>query len=77
MIDYQQSGLKCFVHLHVLTRVRHLLYVRIFIVLNRTSKMVSNFSVNAFKKAGKWQTYDIIRTAPRFNTNGSLKTQAL
>jgi hypothetical protein len=31
---------------------------------------------NACKKPGEWQTYDIIWKAPRFNSNGSLKTQA-
>lgn len=31
---------------------------------------------NACKKPGKWQSYDIIWTAPRFNDDGSLKTPA-
>lgn len=32
--------------------------------------------VNACKKAGEWQSYDIIWTAPRFNDDGTLKTPA-
>jgi Domain of Unknown Function (DUF1080) len=32
--------------------------------------------VNASRKPGEWQTYDIIYTAPRFNVEGSLKTPA-
>ena len=32
--------------------------------------------VNACKKPGEWQTYDIIWTAPRFNEDGSLKSAA-
>ncbi|TAL43327.1 MAG: DUF1080 domain-containing protein [Chitinophagaceae bacterium] len=31
---------------------------------------------NACKKAGEWQTYDIIWTSPRFNDDGTLKTPA-
>lgn len=31
---------------------------------------------NACKKPGEWQVYDIVWTAPRFNTDGSLKTPA-
>jgi hypothetical protein len=31
---------------------------------------------NANKKPGEWQTYDVIWTAPTFNTNGSLKSPA-
>ncbi len=32
--------------------------------------------VNASRKPGEWQTYDIIWTAPTFNADGSLKTPA-
>lgn len=32
--------------------------------------------VNACKKPGEWQSYDIIWTAPRFNEDGSLKSPA-
>lgn len=32
--------------------------------------------VNANKKPGEWQTYDIVWTAPRFNEDGSLKSPA-
>ncbi|MBS1920656.1 MAG: DUF1080 domain-containing protein [Bacteroidetes bacterium] len=32
--------------------------------------------VNACKKPGKWQAYDIVWTAPRFNEDGSLKSPA-
>ena len=32
--------------------------------------------VNACKKPGEWQSYDIIWTAPRFNEDGTLKTPA-
>ena len=32
--------------------------------------------VNANKKPGEWQTYDVIWEAPVFNTDGSLKTPA-
>ncbi|MDE3235454.1 MAG: DUF1080 domain-containing protein [Bacteroidota bacterium] len=32
--------------------------------------------VNACRKAGEWQSYDIIWTAPRFNEDGSLKSPA-
>jgi Domain of Unknown Function (DUF1080) len=31
---------------------------------------------NACKKPGEWQTYDIIWTAPRFNSDGTLKSAA-
>jgi hypothetical protein len=31
---------------------------------------------NACKKPGEWQTYDIVWTAPRFNSDGSLKSAA-
>jgi hypothetical protein len=32
--------------------------------------------VNANRKPGEWQTYDVIWTAPTFNSDGSLKTPA-
>jgi hypothetical protein len=32
--------------------------------------------VNPNRKPGEWQTYDIVWTAPTFNTDGSLKTPA-
>lgn len=32
--------------------------------------------VNACKKPGEWQSYDIIWTAPRFNEDGTIKTPA-
>ena len=32
--------------------------------------------VNANRKPGEWQAYDIVWTAPRFNDDGSLKTPA-
>jgi hypothetical protein len=32
--------------------------------------------VNASRKPGEWQTYDVIWTAPRFNDDGSLKMPA-
>lgn len=32
--------------------------------------------VNACKKPGEWQTYDIIWTAPRFNSDGTVKSPA-
>jgi len=31
---------------------------------------------NACKKPGEWQTYDVIWTAPRFNSDGSVKSPA-
>jgi hypothetical protein len=31
---------------------------------------------NAMRKPGEWQTYDVIWTAPTFNTDGSVKTPA-
>jgi hypothetical protein len=32
--------------------------------------------VNANRKPGEWQTYDVVWTAPTFNTDGSVKTPA-
>jgi 3-keto-disaccharide hydrolase len=32
--------------------------------------------VNANRKPGEWQTYDVVWTAPRFNDDGSVKTPA-
>ena len=32
--------------------------------------------VNATRKPGEWQTYDVVWTAPTFNADGSLKTPA-
>jgi hypothetical protein len=32
--------------------------------------------VNACRKPGEWQSYDVIWTAPRFNSDGSLKSAA-
>jgi len=32
--------------------------------------------VNACRKPGEWQTYDVVWTAPRFNEDGSLKSPA-
>jgi hypothetical protein len=32
--------------------------------------------VNAMRKPGEWQTYDVVWTAPKFNTNGSLAAPA-
>jgi hypothetical protein len=32
--------------------------------------------VNASRKPGEWQTYDVVWTAPRFNDDGSLKSPA-
>jgi hypothetical protein len=32
--------------------------------------------VNACRKPGEWQSYDVIWTAPRFNSDGSLKSPA-
>lgn len=32
--------------------------------------------VNANRKPGEWQTYDVVWTAPRFNDDGSLKSPA-
>ena len=32
--------------------------------------------VNASRKPGEWQTYDVIWTAPRFNPDGTLRTPA-
>jgi hypothetical protein len=32
--------------------------------------------VNAMRKPGEWNTYDVIWTAPTFNTDGSVKTPA-
>jgi hypothetical protein len=31
--------------------------------------------VNAAKGPGEWQTYDVIFTAPKFNTDGSVKSK--
>lgn len=31
---------------------------------------------NAARKPGEWQSYDVVWTAPRFNTDGSLKSSA-
>jgi hypothetical protein len=33
--------------------------------------------VNAARKPGEWQTYDVVWTAPRFNADGSLASPAL
>jgi hypothetical protein len=32
--------------------------------------------VNANRKPGEWQTYDVVWTAPVFNADGSVKTPA-
>jgi hypothetical protein len=32
--------------------------------------------VNASRKPGEWQTYDVVWTKPTFNADGSLKTPA-
>jgi 3-keto-disaccharide hydrolase len=32
--------------------------------------------VNAMRKPGEWQVYDVVWTAPKFNADGSLKTPA-
>ncbi len=32
--------------------------------------------VNACRKPGEWQTYDVVWTAPRFNNNGTLQSAA-
>jgi hypothetical protein len=32
--------------------------------------------VNPARKPGQWQTYDVIWTAPRFNSSGGLKSPA-
>lgn len=32
--------------------------------------------VNACRKPGEWQTYDVLFTAPRFNTDGTVKSAA-
>lgn len=32
--------------------------------------------VNAMRKPGEWQTYDIVWTAPTFKANGTIKTPA-
>ncbi|HXD49523.1 MAG TPA: DUF1080 domain-containing protein, partial [Gemmatimonadaceae bacterium] len=32
--------------------------------------------VNAMRKPGEWQTYDVIWTAPKFNADGSLESPA-
>jgi hypothetical protein len=31
---------------------------------------------NAMRKPGEWQTYDVVRTAPTFNADGTVKTPA-
>jgi hypothetical protein len=33
--------------------------------------------VNAMRKPGEWQTYDVVWTAPTFNADGSVKTPGL
>jgi hypothetical protein len=33
--------------------------------------------VNAMRKPGEWQTYDVVWTAPTFNDDGSLRTPAI
>ena len=32
--------------------------------------------MNATRRPGEWQSYDVVWTAPTFNTDGSLKTPA-